>query len=42
MIRSDYYIVFSYDENQNILEINTFDNNENILAAYRYTYDQKA
>ncbi len=41
MIESQYYVIISYDTNDNIAEIKIFDNNDNLLDTTAYSYDDK-
>ena len=41
MIESQYYVIISYDTNDNISEIRVFDNNDNLLDTTEYSYDNK-
>jgi len=41
MIKSEYYTTITYDSNENISEIKTFDNNDNLVDTSEYIYDNK-
>lgn len=41
MYKDNYYSLFSYDSNNNIISIETFDVDDELQFSHNYTYDQK-